>query len=77
MKKLINWFKASNHWKHTIVCFVLTLFLGAAAGISAGVAAEWKDKQHGGIFDWSDILADVVGVALGMVVRHFVGCGTC
>lgn len=70
---MINWLKDSNHWKHLAVCFTLSLFFGAAAGMSAGVAAEWKDRQWGGRFDWSDIMADVVGVALAVGVRYLLG----
>lgn len=68
-----NWLMESNHWKHLAACFVIALFLGASAGLAAGVAAEWKDKQWGGKFDWSDIVADLVGVALAVGIRHALG----
>lgn len=77
MRKLINWICASNHWRHILICFVLTVFLGAVAGLSAGVAAEWKDKQWGGRFDWWDIVADMVGITLGSSMRYLLGCGIC
>lgn len=70
---MVNWLKDSNHWKHIIACFILSLFLGATAGIAAGVTAEWKDKQWGGQFDWSDIIADIIGVIFGIGVRHILG----
>lgn len=50
MKRILEWFKASNRWKHlTYAIPVGFIDLGMAIGVASGM--EFKDKQHGGKWD--------------------------
>lgn len=91
MNKVKEWLLASNHGKHIIWMFVLTLlnllllnaldvnvltcFVGSFyTSAAVGVAMEWKDKQHGGVFDYQDLIADGVGYLIGVLIfMIFVG----
>lgn len=44
------------------------LVAGAGTGIAAGMAKEFGDCCSGGKFDFKDLLADFIGVALGLVL---------
>lgn len=65
MKKLINWWKASNRWKH----FLFAVPLGAACGAhfttGVGLGMEIKDRLYGGKADFADFLLTTVGGAIG------------
>ena len=43
---------------------------GAAVALAAGIVKEIADSASGGSADWSDLLADAAGVALGLVLLH-------
>lgn len=60
----------SNRHKHLIISFLIALFSWGMA-MGAGIAAEYKDKVHGGKFDWIDLLADIIGIGLALLVRFF------
>lgn len=62
-----------DHVSHFFVCFTITAictpFLGVWAltvGFAVGVGKEVYDIKKTG-FDWTDILADVVGIAVAHV----------
>ena len=61
----MSWFTESNRWKHFLyaipIGFVFTILcvLGVASGM------EFKDKEHGGKFDWIDWLATMLGGLIG------------
>ena len=61
--------KVSNrpaHFKYGI----LTAFIGTilfTSGLALGM--EFKDKQHGGKFDWLDILATIIGGLIGQALQ--------
>ena len=70
MKKIWNWLKESNRWKHLvggmIVGFLpLQWYAGIYGAIAAGLAMEYKDKAHNGIFDWVDATMTVLGGIVG------------
>lgn len=53
MKKIIEWYKKSNRYKHAATGgIILAVFL--LVGVAS---AEYKDREHGSAFDWYDILA--------------------
>lgn len=62
------WLFESNRQKHLLyaipIGFVLTILcvLGVAFGM------EFKDKQHGGKFDWLDLLATLIGGLIGQAL---------
>lgn len=48
------------------------VMLGVFTALLCGVVKEYTDKQHGGIFDWKDIIADFAGAVIGALL--FLGC---
>jgi hypothetical protein len=65
----MNWLKESNrdkHFKYAIpVGFLFTILcvLGLATGM------EYKDKLKGGIFDWKDWWATMIGGMVGQLIQ--------
>lgn len=63
------WLKESNRDKHFIyaipvgLVFTILCVLGLAAGL------EFKDKQHGGYWDWLDFTATILGGLVGQVIQ--------
>lgn len=77
MKKLINWFKSSNRWKHLVVGSLIGLlapnYLCAAyAGVASAIGSEVKDKQWGGKWDWIDISVTLSGVIMGIGINYLI-----
>lgn len=68
MKKIINWFKQSNRYKHLIytalVCtpiLVLPNYINVIyVAFLIGACLEFKDKKQVGIWDWNDLLSGVI-----------------
>lgn len=74
MKKIFNWLKDSNRYKHLVGGILIGLgaddtYCAAYAGIGVAGALELKDKLHGGKWDWVDFGCTVVGVAIGRTIR--------
>jgi hypothetical protein len=70
-----------DHVSHFFVCFTITAictpFLGVWAwtvGFAVGVGKEVYDIKKTG-FDWTDILADVVGIVAAMGVFGLTAIG--
>lgn len=67
--ELIDWLKESNRWKHLVfaipigLVFTILCVLGVASGM------EFKDKQWGGTWDWTDWLCTMVGGAIGQAIQ--------
>lgn len=59
----------SNRWKHFVLAiplgFVFTILcvLGCASGM------EFKDKAHGGLWDWGDWAATMLGGLVGQALQ--------
>ena len=72
-KKVLQWWKASNRWKH----FLFAIPLGAVCGVSfttgVGLGMEVKDHLYGGRADFVDFLLTAVGGAIGHGVMLAVG----
>ena len=68
MKKILNFFKKSNRYKHLIGGIVigmcaLSWYNAIYASAGVGLAMEYKDKAHGGDFDIVDAgLTFIVGI---------------
>lgn len=76
MKKIIEFLKKSNHYKHLIGGFVVGLLACSpwAAFYSAIVAAtclELKDKMYSNAYDWTDWLLSVSGGAVAALIWLF------
>lgn len=79
MKKIIQWIKESNHYKHiicvgvvAIIAYIMQLLNCPIEIIVGGVAAvslEYKDYAHGGKFDWQDIIASMIGAIIVLIIR--------
>ena len=57
MKKLIEWLRMSNRWKHLlggliIGIFAFGWFTAMYAGVLTAGALEYKDKAYGSKWDW-------------------------
>lgn len=63
------WLKESNRQKHFLyaipIGFVFTIL--CVMGIALGL--EFKDKQYGNKFDYLDILATLLGGAIGQILQ--------
>jgi hypothetical protein len=61
--------------KHFIVCFIFPLLFGshgASFALGLGVGKEYGDSAcPNNKWDWWDILADVLGIAFGLILHYF------
>lgn len=74
MKKLINWLKESNRYKHLIGGMAIGLmsddwYCATLSGVGIASALEYKDKAYGGVFDWVDWGLTIAGVIVGYGLR--------
>lgn len=63
------WLLESNRMQHLAVGIVTALTLTILSTIGAAFAAEYKDKAHGGLFDWLDIAATMIGGVIGQLIQ--------
>lgn len=75
IKKIIDWFKQSNRWKHFVGGVAIgagadDVYCAAYAGVGVAGALEFKDWQWGGKPDWIDFTLTVSGVAVGYTARY-------
>lgn len=65
----MSWITESNRQKHFLYAIPCALFLTLlfAAGLAAGM--EFKDKAHGGVWDWLDLLATILGGIVGQMLQ--------
>lgn len=73
MKKILNWFKGSNRYKHLIGGIVigmcaLSWYNAIYASAGVGLAMEYKDKAHGGDFDIVDAGLTFIGGIIGQSI---------
>lgn len=74
MKKIWDWIKASNRWKHFVGGVIIGVgadsnYCAAYAGVGVASALELKDKLWGGKWDWIDFALTVSGVVVGRLIR--------
>lgn len=70
MKKITNWLRESNRWKHLLGGALIGLCAGshyttAYAAVLTAAALEHKDRAWGGAWDWTDFALTVAGAAAG------------
>ncbi len=73
MKKIVEWLKKSNRWKHLAGGCIIGLgadshYCAAYAGIAVAGALELKDKMYGNKWDWTDFALTVAGAAAGRAI---------
>ena len=79
MNKLFAWLKESNRWKHNLGGIIIGVladsnYCAALAGLGIAAALEYKDKVHGGKWDWIDFGITCTGVIVGRLIRLAI-CG--
>lgn len=77
MKRVWQWLKASNHWKHLLGGIIIGMgadgwYCALYAGAGVAAAMELKDKMWGGKWDWTDISLTVAGAVVGRLIRAMV-----
>lgn len=73
MKELIDWWKASNRWKHFLFAIPLGAACGAPFTTGVGLGMEVKDHLYGGKADFVDFALTAVGGAVGHGVMLVAG----
>lgn len=71
--KFLDWWKASNRWKHFLFAIPLGAVCGAPFTTGVGLGMEIKDHLYGGKADFVDFLLTAVGGAIGHGVMLAVG----
>ena len=77
MKKIWDWLKQSNRYKHLVGGMAIGLmaddwYCAGLAGVGIASALEYKDKAHGGSWDWVDWGLTVAGVIVGYGLRWMI-----
>lgn len=79
MKKIWDWLKQSNRYKHLVGGMAIGLmaddwYCAGLAGVGIASALEYKDKAHGGAWDWIDWGLTLIGVLVGYGVKKAPAC---
>lgn len=69
MKKLIEWLKYSNNYKHLFSCMGVAIICGFVPAMFMGVGVEVKDSKWSGKFNWKDVWVDFIGAFIGTIIR--------
>lgn len=64
-----NWLKESNRDKHFAYAIPIGLFLTILTVIGVASGMEFKDKCHGGEWDWKDWWATILGGLIGQAFQ--------
>lgn len=78
MKKIWDWLKQSNRYKHLVGGMAIGFisddwYCAALSGVGIASALEYKDKAHGGSWDWVDWGLTIAGVIVGYALRWITG----
>jgi hypothetical protein len=72
-EKVLQWWKASNRWKHFLFAIPLGAVCGAPFTTGVGLGMEIKDHLYGGKADFVDFALTAVGGVIGHGVMLVVG----
>lgn len=72
-EKVLQWWKASNRWKHFLFAIPLGAVCGAPFTTGVGLGMEVKDHLYGGKADFVDFALTAVGGAIGHGVMLVLG----
>lgn len=73
LKSIIDWWKASNRWKHFLFAIPLGAVCGAPFATGVGLGMEIKDHLYGGKADFVDFHLTAAGGVIGHGVMLVVG----
>lgn len=73
LKSIIDWWKASNRWKHFLFAIPLGAVCGAPFTTGVGLGMEVKDHLYGGKADFVDFLLTAVGGVIGHGAMRLIG----
>lgn len=72
-EKVLQWWKASNRWKHFLFAIPLGAVCGAPFTTGVGLGMEIKDHLYGGKADFVDFALTAVGGAIGHGAMRLIG----
>lgn len=72
-KKVLQWWKASNRWKHFLFAIPLGAVCGAHFTTGVGLGMEIKDHLYGGKADFVDFALTAVGGFIGHGAMLLIG----
>lgn len=72
-EKVLQWWKASNRWKHFLFAIPLGVVCGAPFATGVGLGMEVKDHLYGNRADFADLLLTAVGGVIGHGAMLLVG----
>lgn len=72
-EKVLQWWKASNRWKHFLFAIPLGAVCGAPFTTGVGLGMEVKDHLYGGKADFVDFLLTAVGGVIGHGAMRLIG----
>lgn len=73
MRRALDWWKASNRWKHLVYAIPCGVVLGWEFTIGLAVGMEFKDKLWGGKPDFIDYILTCAGGLIGWGVMRLLG----
>lgn len=68
----MSWFTESNRWKHFLYAIPVGVLFPGLCVVGLAFGMEFKDKQHGGKFDWLDLMCTVLGGLAGSAITGLV-----
>lgn len=71
--KFLDWWKASNRWKHFLFAIPLGAICGAPFVTGVGMGMEVKDHLYGGKADFVDFALTAVGGLIGHGAMRLIG----
>lgn len=72
-KKVLQWWKSSNRWKHFLFAIPLGAVCGAPFTTGVGLGMEVKDHLYGGKADFVDFALTAAGGAIGHGAMLLIG----
>lgn len=72
-EKVLQWWKASNRWKHFLFAIPLGAVCGAYFTTGVGLGMEIKDRLYGGKADFVDFALTAVGGLIGHGAMLLIG----
>lgn len=73
MRRALDWWKASNRWKHLVYAIPCGVVLGWEFTVGLAVGMELKDKLWGGKPDFIDYFLTCLGGLIGWGVMRLLG----